>query len=77
MQEAKKVTSKDVLLYYPNIVGYIRVISMLSSFYVSKYSWKISILLYLVGFLGDVVDGYVARAFDQCWDDMYYLFNMF
>lgn len=62
----KKITAIDVLLYYPNIVGYVRVISMLASFCVSKISWELSILLYLVGFIGDVVDGYVARAFNQC-----------
>ncbi len=29
-------------------------------------NWKLSILSYLLAFVGDVVDGYVARAFNQC-----------
>eukprot|EP01035_Chromulina_nebulosa_P019242 gene19242-25093_t len=39
---------------------------MLISFYFSKISWEISIISYLFAFIGDVVDGHVARAFNQC-----------
>lgn len=59
-------TAKNVLLYYPNIIGYLRILSVLISFIFAFQSWKISIIAYLLAFVGDVVDGYVARAFNQC-----------
>lgn len=61
-----KISSIDVLLYYPNLIGYLRVIFMLLSFVFSKSSWNLSVSFYLLAFVGDVVDGYVARAFNQC-----------
>lgn len=60
------ITSTDVLLYYPNIIGYLRVLCMLLSFVFAKTAWEISVTFYLLAFVGDVVDGYVARAFNQC-----------
>lgn len=60
------VTAGDVLLYYPNIVGYIRVVCMVLSFYYAKSNWKRALVYYLAAFIGDVVDGHVARSFDQC-----------
>ena len=64
----KTVTSLSVALFYPNIIGYIRVLCMAASFYyaLQKDAWKLTVILYLLAFVGDVVDGYVARAFDQC-----------
>mmetsp|Transcript_5936 Transcript_5936/g.5318 ORF Transcript_5936/g.5318 Transcript_5936/m.5318 type:complete len:209 (-) Transcript_5936:8-634(-) len=59
-------TAEEVFLYYPNIIGYIRVLFMLISFYFSKISWQLSVISYLFAFIGDVVDGHVARAFNQC-----------
>lgn len=61
-----KVTAYDVLWYYPNVVGYLRVILMLTSFCLANINWKISIASYFLAFVGDVVDGYVARYFNQC-----------
>jgi CDP-diacylglycerol--inositol 3-phosphatidyltransferase len=58
--------SIDVFLYYPNIIGYCRVAFMIASFYVANKSWQQFVLFYLLAFVGDVVDGYVARAFNQC-----------
>jgi CDP-diacylglycerol--inositol 3-phosphatidyltransferase len=59
-------TSTDVLLYYPNIIGYLRFIFMLLSFFNAEKDWKSSILFYCLAFVGDVVDGFVARHFEQC-----------
>mmetsp|Transcript_28856 Transcript_28856/g.31499 ORF Transcript_28856/g.31499 Transcript_28856/m.31499 type:complete len:204 (+) Transcript_28856:84-695(+) len=59
-------TTNDVLLYYPNLIGYARFLFMLISFATATTNWKLSILSYVLAFVGDVVDGYVARAFNQC-----------
>ena len=74
----------EVLLWYPNIIGYLRIACMWTSFvYLSKrdadYSGKGEgaeavrianlkgfLIFYLAAFAGDLVDGFVARAFDQC-----------
>lgn len=60
------ITSTSVLLYYPNLIGYVRFAFMIASFYLAKTSWKASLLCYSLAFVGDAVDGYVARAFNQC-----------
>lgn len=62
----KQLKSTDVLLYYPNIVGYLRFFFMMASFFFALSSWRVSIFCYLVAFVGDVLDGYVARKFNQC-----------
>lgn len=68
-----KVTATNVLLYYPNIIGYLRVVFMILAFYYASSTgrsdnmeWKASMICYGLAFFGDVVDGYVARAFHQC-----------
>jgi CDP-diacylglycerol--inositol 3-phosphatidyltransferase len=60
------VSTADVLLYYPNLIGYGRFIFMLLSFALAQSSWKAAVVCYILAFVGDVVDGYVARAFNQC-----------
>ena len=74
---SQKCSSIDVLLFYPNLIGYIRIIFMILSFYymflssydldkkVSSGSWIKALVFYLIAFVGDVVDGYVARSFNQ------------
>jgi len=61
----KQLTTTDVFLYYPNLIGYLRVGFMIASF-VYAAEWKISVACYLLAFMGDVLDGHVARAFNQC-----------
>lgn len=61
-----KKTSADVLLYYPNIIGYLRVVFMFASFYFALTNWKVTIICYLLAFAGDALDGYVARKCNQC-----------
>lgn len=60
------VTASKVLWFYPNIIGYVRFILMSAAFVLAKDNWKAAIICYLLAFVGDVVDGYVARAFNQC-----------
>ena len=57
-------TAQDVLLYIPNLIGYARVLSELSSFVLIMSipvcgSWP---LCYLSAFVGDLFDGMAARA---------------
>lgn len=63
------VTAKDVAFFWPNIIGYGRVIGSLSSFtlmvFLPEY-WLLSVFLYLSNFIGDLFDGLVARKLDQC-----------
>ena len=59
-------TSGDVLLYYPNLIGYARISLMLASFVYAKSNWQVSVFCYGLAFFGDLVDGFVARKFNQC-----------
>lgn len=56
---------KSVFLYYPNIVGYLRIILAFVSFYLmSSDPWAASLCYFTSGML-DAVDGYLARTFNQ------------
>jgi CDP-diacylglycerol--inositol 3-phosphatidyltransferase len=59
-----------VLLYVPNLVGYGRVACTLSSLALMIVNgpqyWLVAILLYLTSFVGDLVDGMLARKLNQC-----------
>jgi len=61
----RAVSASDVLLYYPNLIGYLRIIAMLASFYYANSDWRLFLALYLTAFGGDVVDGWFARRFNQ------------
>ena len=73
----------EVLLWYPNIIGYIRVACMWTSFVYLIKRDRINnaaapreagdnanligfLIFYMAAFAGDLVDGFVARAFGQC-----------
>ena len=60
------VTASKVLWYYPNIIGYTRFFLMSAAFILARTNWQVAIACYLLAFVGDVIDGYVARAFNQC-----------
>ena len=60
------VSPYDVLLYYPNLIGYARIAAALASYYVANTNWRLSAAFYVAAFVGDVVDGAVARRFKQC-----------
>ena len=59
-------TAWRVLLYYPNLIGYLRIAFVLASCYVANDHWQLSTIFYVLAFAGDVVDGAVARKFNQC-----------
>ena len=68
-ESAKKVSAVNVLLYYPNLIGYLRIACMILSFYYAldekNKNPLYCLVFYLLAFGGDVVDGYVARLFNQ------------
>jgi CDP-diacylglycerol--inositol 3-phosphatidyltransferase len=61
-------TVTDVILYIPNIIGYIRITCAMVSYsimiYLPQY-WYYGILFYIMNFIGDLFDGYVARQLHQ------------
>jgi CDP-diacylglycerol--inositol 3-phosphatidyltransferase len=59
------VTTVDVLLFYPNLIGYTRLLCVASSFWFFFSSPALVLVFYLVAFAGDSIDGHVARAFKQ------------
>ena len=60
------VSTVDVLLFYPNLIGYLRVTCMVLSFYfITGREWQLAFFCYGLAFFGDVVDGFVARKFNQ------------
>jgi CDP-diacylglycerol--inositol 3-phosphatidyltransferase len=63
------VTAAQVLTYLPNLIGYARIILVSVSFCLliagPKEWWDVAVLLYVSGFVGDLFDGYAARALKQ------------
>ena len=65
MLKNEKITKKDILLYYPNVIGYIRLsILMFGSIMYTK-SPLIFIILYTINILLDYIDGMIARKYKQ------------
>ena len=63
------VSSYDVLLYVPNLIGYARVLFALLGFLTMMCApkfWLVGTLLYLLNFIGDLIDGWAARKMKQC-----------
>jgi CDP-diacylglycerol--inositol 3-phosphatidyltransferase len=61
-------TASNVLWFVPNIIGYARVLMTLSGFFIMTAfpaQWLTGILLYVGSFVGDLVDGAVARKLHQ------------
>lgn len=61
-----KVTPYSVLFYVPNLVGYFRLACLTVALYHASSDWATTVSFYLAAFAGDVVDGFVARALNQC-----------
>ncbi len=60
------VSTHDVLLFVPNLIGYTRVALLASSlFFAVARPWTF-LALYWTGFLLDGLDGHAARALNQC-----------
>lgn len=64
-----QTTAGDVLVYIPNIIGYLRVALTLTSIVLmicSPALWIIAIACYVASFVGDMFDGMAARKYNQC-----------
>nr|CCA15221.1 phosphatidylinositol synthase (PIS) putative [Albugo laibachii Nc14] len=59
-------TAKNVFLYVPNLIGYLRVALSLYSLSIALIDYKISLLCYACSFACDYFDGLFARWLNQC-----------
>ena len=48
-------TAGDVLLFYPNIIGYLRILFTCLSVYYSLEDWQTSMVCYLLSFCCDCI----------------------
>ena len=61
-------TARDVLLFIPNLIGYVRVILTILAFLSMIFMEEkivLSLMLYVGSFVGDLFDGMAARRFNQ------------
>lgn len=56
----------QVLLYLPNIIGYIRIVLLYFFYMMEGKRLPIGIALCIISHVLDGVDGFVARLFNQC-----------
>ena len=61
------VSASQVLLFVPNLIGYLRVFCSLGFLFLSRdiVYWHIALIAYILSFVLDLFDGMAARAFDQ------------
>jgi len=64
-KSAKKVEKENIFLFYPNIIGYSRIVLALASLYYMPLHPRTCSLLYSISCLLDALDGYAARYFEQ------------
>ncbi|KAK9753163.1 CDP-alcohol phosphatidyltransferase [Popillia japonica] len=58
-------TEENIFLFYPNIIGFARVILAIISFYYMSTNYILSSVCYITSALLDAVDGIAARHFNQ------------
>nr|XP_022902830.1 CDP-diacylglycerol--inositol 3-phosphatidyltransferase [Onthophagus taurus] len=56
---------ENIFLFYPNIIGFLRVILAIISFYFMPTNYIIATTCYVTSALLDAVDGHAARHFNQ------------
>ncbi|KAL7521551.1 hypothetical protein ACHAWX_006229 [Stephanocyclus meneghinianus] len=62
-------TPSAILLYIPNLIGYLRILLTLTSLFLMichPTLFRTASLLYVSSFVGDLFDGMAARKFNQC-----------
>ncbi|KYK55205.1 hypothetical protein DCS_07167 [Drechmeria coniospora] len=57
--------TENIFLFWPNIIGYCRVVLAIASLYYMPLHPRTCSLLYSISCLLDALDGYAARAFEQ------------
>ena len=58
--------SPNVYLFVPNVIGYVRVLLTIASYYYFFDAPVLFLIFYTVAFVLDGVDGHAARYFNQC-----------
>ncbi|KAL1978175.1 hypothetical protein VTN31DRAFT_1034 [Thermomyces dupontii] len=64
-KRAQEEKHENIFLFWPNIVGYVRVILAVASLYYMPLHPRTCSFLYSVSCLLDALDGYLARRFNQ------------
>nr|AJP61941.1 phosphatidylinositol synthase [Herpetomonas muscarum] len=64
--EAKPASPLSVALFVPNLIGYLRIVLSLASYYVADTQPLLFIAFYTSSFVLDALDGMAARALNQC-----------
>ncbi|KAJ3639251.1 hypothetical protein Zmor_003931 [Zophobas morio] len=59
------MTTENVFIFVPNIIGYARVILALISFYYMPTNYVLAVVCYVTSALLDAFDGHAARYFNQ------------
>ncbi|CAN3355029.1 CDP-diacylglycerol--inositol 3-phosphatidyltransferase [Diutina catenulata] len=59
------VTTHDIFMYVPNVIGYVRVATAIISFFTMKNHPIYTTFLYGVSGILDAFDGYAARKYNQ------------
>ncbi|KOS20571.1 CDP-diacylglycerol--inositol 3-phosphatidyltransferase [Escovopsis weberi] len=58
-------SDENIFLFWPNIIGYARIVLAIASLYYMPLHPRTCSLLYSISCLLDALDGYAARAFEQ------------
>lgn len=61
----QKTTTKDVLLFVPNLIGYVRIFLALLAFFVIKTDYILASSCYILSGFLDAFDGHAARMLNQ------------
>lgn len=64
-KSSKKEPKENIFLFWPNIIGYSRIVLALASLYYMPLHPRTCSLLYSISCLLDALDGYAARYFEQ------------
>ncbi|KAK4067324.1 uncharacterized protein Triagg1_7767 [Trichoderma aggressivum f. europaeum] len=64
-RDSAQTSSENIFLFWPNIIGYLRVILAIASLYYMPLHPRTCSLLYTISCLLDALDGYAAHMLDQ------------
>lgn len=65
MPAVRKLTTLDIFLFIPNLIGYTRVVLALASLLIMRFHPKYCTILYCLSCILDALDGYSARKYNQ------------
>lgn len=63
--DLRNASNENIFLFWPNIVGYVRVVLVFASLYFMPLHPRRCTFLYSISCLLDALDGYLARRFEQ------------